>query len=257
MTRAIFSFFLALTLLAGCISTTTGPKPPKPSDADAAEANAALGLNYMQQGNYELALQKLQRAIRQDPGMAQAHSTIAMLYGRLGEPEQAEVHYRRALQLSPGDPVIQNNYGVYLCARNRYEEADKFFLRAAGNARYRTPEAALTNAGVCARKIPAPEKAEGYFRQALVRNSSFAEALWQMADLSFERGLLLQARAFLERHMGVASATPEALWLGVRMEQSMGDSTVAEAYANRLKTEFPASVQTRYLLEMERNDGSD
>ncbi len=256
MNNSRFPLLATLVLLAGCVSTTTGKAPPKASDTDAAQANAALGLSYMRQGNYELALEKLQRAVRQDPGMAEAHSTLALLYGRLGEPEQADEHYRKALQLSPGDPVIQNNFGVFLCGQNRYEQAERFFLRAAGNARYRTPEAALTNAGVCARKIPENEKAEGFFRQALARNSRFPEALWQLADLSFERGHLLQARAFLERHMAAASATPEALWLGVRMEQSMGDASVARGYANRLKTEFPASAETRYLLEMERNDGT-
>ncbi len=257
MNKTTIGLTLSCLLLAACISTTTGRVSPTPSDSDAAQANAALGLNYMQQGNYELALEKLQRAISQDPGMAEAHTTIALLYSRLGDPGKSDQHYRKALQLSPGDPLIQNNYGVFLCGQNRFEEAENFFLRAAGNARYRTPEAALTNAGVCARKIPAAEKAEGYFRQAISRNSQFPEALWQMADLSFERGHLLQARAFLERHMDAASATPEALWLGVRMEQSLGHDDVARSYASRLKSEFPASVQTRYLLEMERNDGSE
>lgn len=248
---------LSLALLAGCISTTTGPRKPVSSDADAAQANAALGMNYMQQGNYELALEKLQRAVRQDPNMVDAHGTIAMLYSRMGEPDLAEKHYRRALQLKPGDPDLQNNYGVFLCGRDRYEEAEKSFLRAAGNGRYRTPEAALTNAGVCSRKIPSAEKAEGFFRQALSRNPRFSEALWQMADLSFERGNLLQARAFLERHMDNADTTPEALWLGVRMEQSLGHDDVARNYAGRLKSEFPTSVQTRLLMELEHDDGSD
>lgn len=256
MTRLTTIIALAVAL-AGCISTTTGPNPPKASNADAAQANAALGMNYMRQGNYELALDKLQRAVKQDPNMADAHGTLAMLYGRMGDPDLADKHYRRALQLKPGDPELQNNYGVFLCGRGRYAEAESSFLKAAGNLRYRTPEAALTNAGVCARRIPDAERAENLFRQALARNPGFADALWQMADLSFERGNLLQARAFLERHMDNADATPEALWLGVRMEQSLGHDDVARNYAGRLKTEFPTSVQTRFLLELENNDGSD
>lgn len=257
MNRKILIAMLTLVLLAGCVSTTSGSRKPKASDADAAQANAALGMNYMQQGNFELALDKLQRAVRQDPGMAEAHGAIAMLYSRMGDPDLAENHYKRALQLTPGNPVLQNNYGVFLCGRGRHEEAEKSFLSAAGNARYRTPEAALANAGVCARQIPSAEKAEMFFRQALDRNPRFSEALWQMADLSFERGNLLQARAFLERHMDNANATPEALWLGVRMEQSLGHDDVARNYAGRLKSEFPTSVQTRFLLELENNEGSD
>lgn len=257
MNKSILTLIVVSTLLTGCITSTSGPARKAPSDADAGQANTSLGLSYMRQGNYELALEKLQRAVQQSPDSPEAHSAIALLYGRLGEALDADRHYRRALQLNPADPDIQNNYGVFLCGQQRYQEAEKFFLRAAENPRYSTPEAAWTNAGVCVRNVPAAEKAEGYFRKALARNPRFPDALWQMADLSFERGHLLQARAFLERRLEAAKAMPDALWLGVRVEQSLGHAEVARDYASRLKSEFPTSVQTRYLLELERNGGSN
>lgn len=257
MKNSLLTLVVAAALLAGCITSTSGSARKPPSDKDAGLANTSLGLNYMRQGNYELALEKLQRAVQQSPELPEAHSAIALVYGRLGEALDADRHYRRALQLSPADPDIQNNYGVFLCGQKRYDEAEQFFLRAAESPRYRTPEAAWTNAGVCVRNVPAPEKAERYLRMALASNSRFPDALWQMADLSFERGHLMQARAFLERRLEAAAATPDALWLGVRMEQSLGHAEVAQSYAARLKSEFPTSVQTRYLLELEKNGGSN
>lgn len=257
MMKSTLTLIILTMLLSACITSTSGPARTPPSDRDAARANTSLGLNYMRQGNYELAMEKLRRAIDQEPDLPEAHAAIALVYGRLGESLDADRHYRKALQLAPADPDIQNNYGVFLCGQKRYAEADKFFLRAAENPRYRTPEAAWTNAGVCVRNVPAPEKAETYFRQALARNPGFPDALWQMADLSFERGHQLQARAFLERRLGAGEASPEALWLGVRLEHSLGHAGVAKEYAQRLKTEFPTSVQTRYLLELESNGGTD
>ncbi len=257
MKKFTLALLVVTALLAGCITSSSGPARKAPSDADAGRANTSLGLNYMRQGNYELALEKLKRAIEQSPDLPEAHSAIALVYGRLGEALNADRHYRKALQLSPGDPDIQNNYGVFLCGQKRYAEAEKFFLLAAENPRYRTPEAAWTNAGVCVRNVPASEKAESYFRQALSRSPGFPDALWQMADLSFERGHQLQARAFLERRLEAAKASPEALWLGVRLEQALGHEQVAQNYAARLKSEFPVSVQTRYLLELESNGGNN
>ncbi len=257
MMKSTLTLIFLTLLLSACITSTSGPARKPASDLDAARANTSLGLNYMRQGNYELALEKLRRAVDQGPELAEAHSAIALVYGRLGESLDADRHYRRALQLSPADPDVQNNYGVFLCGQKRYVEAEKFFIKAAENQRYRTPEAAWTNAGVCVRNVPAPEKAENYFRQALSRNPSFPDALWQMADLSFERGHQLQARAFLERRLEAAKASPDALWLGVRLEQSLGHADVAQEYAQRLKTEFPISLQTRYLLELESHGGND
>ena len=240
--------FLAV-FLSGCVTSQTTSF--ESSDEDAARVNATLGWRYMQQGNYDLAMEKLQKALSQDSNSKDAHNAIALLYDRLGDNKAADKHYRLALKNSANDPVVLNLYGVFLCRHERFSEAEEKFLIAAKNRTYRTPEAAYANAGVCARSIPDLEKAEGFFRESLRLNTRYQQALWQMADLSFEKQRYLQSRAFLQRFMTQSKPTAEALWLGVRVERALGQNELADEYAQTLKRDFPTSLETRKLLEVE------
>ena len=62
-----------------------------PSDSDAAIANMNLGAGYLRQGNTELAIERLRRALVQDPRLVDAHSTIAVAYDQIGKLEDAEL----------------------------------------------------------------------------------------------------------------------------------------------------------------------
>ena len=235
---------VAATAVAACTSTT---EPPEVSDKDAARFNVQLGMNYMQRGDLEGAREKLERAVKQDPTLPAAHSALGILYERAGDIPRAQEHLRRATRLAPDDPSMMNNYGGFLCRKGEYEEGIRHFEMAASNAYYRAPETALTNAGVCARRIPDPERAEEYFRLALDKNRNFTEALLQLADLSLETNRELQARAFLQRYEALSPFTAYSLELGWRIEQAAGDARAAAEYAKRLRAEFPDSREARSL----------
>ena len=93
-----------------------------------------LGAGYLRQGNTELAIERLQRALAQDPRLVEAHSTIAVAYDQIGKLEDAERHYSRATQLNPNNGAAANAYAVFLCRQNRYADAAPFFRRASDNA---------------------------------------------------------------------------------------------------------------------------
>ena len=50
---------VALMLVSGCISTTSGPPKSDPDDDSAADLNYQLGARYLRNGNYELARDRL------------------------------------------------------------------------------------------------------------------------------------------------------------------------------------------------------
>jgi type IV pilus assembly protein PilF len=235
---------MAVAALAGCAS---GPADSRVSDKDAARYNVQLGMNYLQRGDLESAREKLERAAQQDPSLPSAHAALGMLYERAGDMRRAREHLRRATRLAPDDPSMLNNYGGFLCRHGDRKEGIRHFEMAANNAYYRTPEAAWTNAGVCARGIPDTAAAEQYFRRALERNRNYPEALLQLADLSLDLDRALQARAFLQRYEAAAGATAYSLDLGRRIELLADDRRAAEDYARRLRAEFPASPEARSL----------
>lgn len=242
---------IAALLLGGCVTTDmNGVELPdtQPNYREAARINTELGNDYARNGQYDLALDKLKRALSQDPNRAQTHTTIAYVYSKLDEPALAEAHYRKALSLDPNDSANRNNFGTFLCSRGKGAEAEKYFLQAAGDKRYATREVAWTNAGVCARKVQDMDKADRYFREALQLNPEFPDALAQMAWLSLQKGDFLRARAFLQRYEKNGRPTAEALWIGARTEAALGDAAAARDYETRLQREFPESEESRRLL---------
>ena len=117
-----------------------------------AETNVRLGLGYMEKGNYELALRKMRKALEIDSDNVNGHYAIALLYERLDRPQLAEEHYRRTIEINPQYSEAQNAYGVFLCRRQKYDEADPHFKQALKNPLYRTPQIVYVNGGICASK---------------------------------------------------------------------------------------------------------
>jgi type IV pilus assembly protein PilF len=239
------SILAVLLSATGCSTTSSGPLQSNPQTA--ADLNAQLGLAYMEQGNNEEALKKLRHALDLNPDLASANHYIAELYRKLGKNREAERHYRKALSLTPSDPMLLNNYGVFLCSQHRLDEALERFLAAVKQPFYKTPEVAYDNAGLCALQIPDEKKAEEYFRSALRVNPRMPDALYEMADLSFKQHKYLHARAFVQRYTDVATPTPQILWLAVRVERELGDKAAADRYAKQLTERFPTAEETLLL----------
>ena len=248
----ILSLHCALAVVAGCTSNdhVTTPKPER-----AAEINLELGIDYLRKGNLQEAKDKIDRSLQQNPRSAKAQSVAGMLYDRLGETSKADAHYQRAVSLEPDNPDIKNNFAVYQCQKKRFDRGEKLALEAAANPLYKTPEIALLNAGNCARGAGELQRAEENYRRALTLKPRFGEALFQMADLEYAQKEYMSARGFLERYLEVGRTSPATLWLGVRIERGLGNKAQAQHYAQRLKSEYPSAIQTRELLESERNPG--
>lgn len=235
---------LLVLALAGCATQSNTPFPE--SVKQAARLNTQLGIGYMQQEQYELAKDKLMRALSQ-ADLPETHVALAELYRRMDRDKLAEEQFRKALDLAPDRPETHNNYGVFLCDQGRYQEAVSQFMQAVNNPDYSTPAYAYTNAGLCVRRQGDSRQAEKYFRQALQVNPRFGQALYQMAALSYREGKYMKARAFLERYAQVAAPTPDSLWLAVRTERKLGDKQAAAKYAQKLRKQFPDSNQAGKL----------
>ena len=248
--------FAAIAVLClaggGCVSTTNTAGIEQ-SDDEAAVANLNLGVGYLRQGRPELAVDILERALAFDSTLADAHSSLAVAYDQLGVPDEAEAHYLRAAELAPDNPSAANSYAVFLCRTDRWVDAEEYFRRAADNPRYATPEAALANAGVCARAARDAATAEIYFREALSRNPIFPDALYHMTDLAYQNRNLMQARAFMQRALGSGTGNPQMYWLCFQIERDLNSVTDAQRCATQLKEQFPESAEASQIFEMERN----
>ncbi len=240
---------ISISVLTACQSTGGMRGDYVNRDSKAAELNMRLGLNYLQRGDYETALQKLQKALKQDPKLASAHNTIALLYQRLGQMDKAEYHFEQALRYRPDYSQAQNNYGVFLCQQGRYSEAEKRFMTAIENPLYNSQAQAYENAGLCASRIPDLELAENYLRQALQSNPTLTKSLLKMAEISYQNQEYMRSRAYIERFRSSTAWTPAALLQAIKTEDKLGDKNAVSSYQVLLKAKFPDSEQA---LEVER-----
>lgn len=236
-------------LLSGCISTTTGTPAPKSDDPNAADLNYQLGARYYRAGNYELAKDRLLRSIELGPNKPVAHTTLALTYEMLGNNRLATESYERAVRMAPKDFNVQNSYAVYLCRQGDYATARKHFDKAIAVRENDNAEIMMTNAGVCMAQKPDFELAEAYFRKALERRANYPEALVQMSLIKHKSGDDLGARAFLQRFLAANAATAGVLYLGVQIEDSLGDDRARREYADQILRDFPDSAEARRLLE--------
>lgn len=238
------------------MSACAGGGSEQPSLEDAAVANMNLGAGYLQQGRTDLAIERLLRALAQNPRLVEAHSTIALAYDQIGSLDDAATHYLRATQLDPANSAAANAYAVFLCNRqSRWAEAAPYFRRAAENPTYATPEVALTNAGICARDAGQLEAAAESFRAALTRNPRYPDALLNMMELTYQSGEYLQTRAFIQRYLDARPATAPVLLMCANVERQLNNAAAADRCAAQLRSGFQGSPELNQLEEQLSRNG--
>jgi len=241
----LVALMLTAFFINGCASQQEQDQDPyNQSDSrKLVESNTSLGLEYMNRGQYEVALGKLKKAIRVDPDYAPAQTVIAVLYERIGEQELAGKHYKKAYEVAPKDGDVNNNYGAYLCRTGHEDLAIEHFLKALDDPFYSTPAIALSNAGSCALRSGNFTEADEYLRSALQIEPNLPDALMSMAKLSFEQGKYLTARAFLQRYETSANHVAETLLLAFRIEMASDNTRAANKYKLALESNFPESKE--------------
>jgi type IV pilus assembly protein PilF len=234
---------LSLMLLSGCSSSQPDDTDSASNARKAAESNTQLGLEYMNRGQLEVSLGKLKKAVKDDPTYAPGHTVLGVLYERLGETELAGKSYLKAVQADPTNGDVNNNYGVYLCKTGKEQQAIPHFLKALDDPFYRSPAAAMANAGSCAISIDKLDDADNYLRTALQYDPRFPDALLSMANLKYRQNNELSGRAFLQRYEAVTPQTAESLFLGYEIETALRDDKTARQYLSLLNSKFPDSKE--------------
>jgi len=249
-------FLIAALMLSACASDPKGIYGGGDMKA-ASRINAKLGLGYMMQGNNELALDKLNKALKEDDNNEIAHHYIAELYVRLDEEKKADMHFKRALEITPDNSPILNNYGVFLCRYDHYKESMKVFDKLLKNPLFKSKAQTYENMGLCAIQQGNTKTAEEYFRKALRYNAKLPKSLLNLAQISFDNQSFLSSLAFYQRYLEVGEQTPQSLWLGILLEKRNGNRNAVSSYSLLLKNKFGASKEAELLRRMEAREANN
>ncbi len=246
---------LALAAAVASCSSTRTRELPKSSVGDnqaASHVNVQLAAGYIQRKQFEVAKQKLDKAIALDEDNIEAYKLMAYLMSGLGKLEEAEDYYLQAMDIADDDPELHNAYGAFLCKTGRIDGALDEFSKAYNNPYYKTPYLAYSNAGSCLLQQKKYDDAEQYLRKAIKQQPKLAGALISMAEIGVHTGKYLMARAYIQRYHAVARASAESLWLQAQAEKALGAMDAYNEVVQQLLDEFPDSPQAGQLQSRQR-----
>ena len=240
--HAVIMASLVLALMA----CTTQPENFNDKPKERAQAHADLGAVYLQQGRLDVALEEFSLASKIEPSYAAAYNGLGLVQAALGQDALAELNFKKAVQLEPLNSEARNNYGSFLCARNRLDESIGQFMAALKNPLYATPAIAYTNAAVCSLRKNDSVQAEGYLLRALQLDPSASVAAYQLATIQFKRKDALAAKKTLQVALS-SKASANMLWLAIQIERALGDANLEASYALELRQNYPESEQAQLL----------
>jgi len=243
-------------LLAACASQSTTESKPvtESSGADGrrrAEVHTALAGEYYARGNYTVALAETRAAIKDDSGYYAAYNMQGLVLMQLRENKAAADSFSQALKLQPNNPEVLNNYGWFLCvSSNEGQRGLDLMKRAQQDTQYPTPEKAYLSAGLCLIRLDRKQEAEDQLRRAVLIRPDLIGALFNLAQITFERGDMKEAETYLLRYMRLTSQPNlEALVMGVKIARARSDSSAEQSFLQQLRRRFPDSPELAELLE--------
>ncbi len=133
------------------------------------ETNAALGAAFLKMRRIEEAIESLERSVRLNPNLQEAHYDLGLAYAQAERWPEAETAYRKALALNRDDFDARVSLGAALLRMGRIEEA----IRTLEPAVRLKPELqeAHYDLGLAYAKAERWPEAEAAYRKALALNS--------------------------------------------------------------------------------------
>lgn len=259
------SLTLALAaLLAACAGTT--PVPPKPASlpdleqatasgpavaanaSERARAHTELGLAYLSDRQFEIALDEARIALDSLDSYAPAYNLKGLVHMALRQNAEAETAFRQALGLAPDNPEFNNNFGWFLCQTGRVKESFAYFDKALRNPLYKTPATALLNMGVCKLLDKDDVAAESYLFRALKLDSNALRAYYLLAEIDYRRGRFAEAREWLRKLHEKIEPTAETTWMALRIARKLGDRKGEAANMAILRSKFRDSAEYQLMM---------
>lgn len=249
MMKRILIILIAV-LVSGCVHEQVGDADldeNKKSPEEQAQLRAQLAANYLQRGELKVAKEEVEKALKLDPDSASANYIMALVQIRFKDKKKVEYYFRKAIDRSDPLPNAQQDFANYLCRQGDFKQAINEFEALHDNPIYPNQELVYLNEAECYILAKENDKAEQSLRTALKINPRLVPALYDMTVLSFQKGNMLQTRAWYQRYMELGREDPRILYIAYQAEKSLGNKDAAASMALLLKGKFPDSEQAKLL----------
>lgn len=250
-----------------CMVVVTGCSVARTSNLDAdilsspdeaeirkrARIRLELASNYFESGQAQVALDETKQALATDPSYADAYNLLGLIYMQLSELNKAEESFRRALSIKLLDPNVMHNYAWLLCVQGKYSEADRYFISVLSSKGYSSTGKTLMARGLCQLSAKDYDSAEKTLLQSYEIDTLNPIVSYNLAFLFFRRSDFSRAQFYIRRLNNSGMSNSETLWLGLKVERSLGDNIAMKQLAEQLRKRFPNSREFA-LYESEKFD---
>ncbi len=203
--RRFLILLLATATLVGCASSggparaSNNSETPAPSSPLYPLTLMRQGSVLLQQGRYDEALKRFEKARDLQPENATVYNMIGLCHLRKGELSQALSAFDRALELVPTFSDALNNRGMTYLAMGQYRMAEVDFLAVLADTTYPHRKEVYYNLGMTEFGKGDLGAAEENFRKAAAPPRPVFEALLRLAEVMEKQGRLDEAEAVLDQ----------------------------------------------------------
>lgn len=241
---------VALTGLPGCASSSANDivtDSDEPPVRKRARNRLELASGYFEQGQATVALDEVKQALVIDPDFSEAYNLRGLIYMRLNDMRLAEESFRRALSINPRDANVLHNFGWLQCQQGRYTESVQTFTQALANPTYDGRAKSWLAKGVCQIKAGRQVDAEQSLTKSYELDAGNPVTGYNLAALLYQRGDAARAQFYIRRINNSELANAETLWLGIKVEQRIGDRVARDQLVTQLRGRYPKSRELGFF----------
>jgi tetratricopeptide (TPR) repeat protein len=155
---------------------------PAPSEQMTPEEMYAKILPLLNNGDPHKAIASLEKLLVQFPDFATAHNDMGVLYYHTDDPQKAQDHYERAVELMPDNINFQKNLADFYCIeRGRIEDALKIYVRIL-QLDPQDVETLMATGQIC-KALERFDDARDFFNRVLQIEPGHAEAREQIKEM--------------------------------------------------------------------------
>ncbi len=210
---------------------------PSEKERQGAEAHYDLGINAQSTGDVRGALREFEESLKLDDDFAEAHNAIAvLLHLSFDKKDDAEKHYRRALEIRPAFSEAKVNLGNLYLDEGRLDEAIALYEQALNDMLYATPYIAEANLGWAYFKKGNGAQAIEHLKAAVTTNPQFCLGYKDLGLVYDARGDLASACTEFGRFVQACPKVAEAY-------QLQGSCQVRQGRAAEARASFDACVE--------------
>jgi len=222
------------------------------------ESFQRLSALLLRQSKDQQAAETLERALHiKDLGSNarfELHKAIGNCWTRAKNDENAEIHFKKALEVNPTADEIRANLGALYLQSNKISDAKRHFRDA--TASNPSNFQAIAGLGSCCLAEGDKKSAHDYFAQALGIELNNSTAIFYLVKCAYELKTYAVAAKILDEYIQISPVNPNLLYSLAGLQFHLGRITESKATTSRILELQPQHAGAKELMMMiERYSG--